>query len=153
MNRVTLPPGGLTQTDVWTTPSWLFDALNKEFGFTLDPCADEMNAQCEHFYTIHDNGLLRDWGTESVFMNPPYSECEAWMRKAYGSAQDGATVVCLVPARTGTKWWHQFAMKGEVRFLRGRLQFGGDEMGFAPFPSAVIVFRPKEFRLLSMARS
>lgn len=82
-------------------------------------------------------------------MNPPYSDCDAWMRKAYGSAQEGATVVCLVPARTDTDWWHRYAMKGEVRLLRGRLKFGAAET-FAPFPSAVIVFRPREFRLVSV---
>jgi hypothetical protein len=89
-----------------------------------------------------------DWGTETVFMNPPYSECEDWMRKAYGAAQEGATVVCLVPARTDTEWWHRYAMKGEVRLLKGRLKFG-DAVNSAPFPSAVIVFRPREFKLIA----
>lgn len=73
------------------------------------------------------------------------------MRKAYGSAQGGATVVCLVPSRTDTDWWHRFAMKGEVRLLRGRLRFG-DAKANAPFPSAVIVFRPREFMLVSWGR-
>ena len=76
-------------TDVWSTPQWLFDALDKEFGFTLDPCSDGANNKCVKFYTGQENGLLRDWGTETVFMNPPYSECEAWMHKAYSAAQGG----------------------------------------------------------------
>lgn len=135
-------------SDVWATPQWLYDALHKEFGFTLDPCSDGTNAKCPRFYTPTENGLLRNWGTDSVFMNPPYSETEDWMRKAYGAAQEGATVVCLVPARTDTVWWHEYAMKGEVRFLRGRLKFG-DAENSAPFPSAVIVFRPREFKLTS----
>ena len=135
-------------TDVWGTPQWLFDALDKEFGFTLDPCSDGTNAKCKKFYSIHDSGMLKDWGTETVFMNPPYSQCEDWMRKAYGSAQEGATVVCLVPSRTDTEWWHRFAMKGEVRLLKGRLKFG-DAVNSAPFPSAVIVFRPREFALVA----
>jgi phage N-6-adenine-methyltransferase len=134
--------------DVWSTPQWLFDALDKEFGFTLDPCSDGTNAKTPKFFSIHDTGLLRDWGTETVFMNPPYSECGDWMRKAYGAAQEGATVVCLVPARTDTDWWHRFAMKGEVRLLRGRLKFG-DATNSAPFPSAVVVFRPKTFALVA----
>lgn len=147
-NSIHLPPGGINQTDVWSTPQWLFDALDKEFGFTLDPCSDGTNAKCENFYTPKENALLRDWKTETVFMNPPYSECEDWMRKAYGAALEGATVVCLVPSRTDTNWWHEYAMKGEIRLLRGRLKFG-DCKDSAPFPSAVIVFRPREFRLVS----
>jgi phage N-6-adenine-methyltransferase len=140
-----LGPG---ETDVWATPQWLFDALNKEFGFTLDPCSDGNNAKCPKFYTPRENGLLRDWGTETVFMNPPYSDVDEWMRKAYGAAQEGATVVCLVPARTDTQWWHEYVMKGEVRLLRGRLKFGNAENS-APFPSAIAVFRPREFKLVS----
>ncbi len=136
------------QTDVWGTPQWLFDALDKEFGFTLDPCSDGTNAKCERFFSIHDSGLLKDWGTDTVFMNPPYSQCEEWMRKAYGAAQEGATVVCLVPARTDTEWWHRYAMKGEIRLLKGRLKFG-DATNGAPFPSAVIVFRPRTFQLVA----
>lgn len=145
---VLLPPGGKTESDVWGTPQWLFDALNKEFGFTLDPCSTHENAKCAQHYTTQENGLLKDWGTESVFMNPPYSECDDWMRKAYGAAQEGATVVCLVPARTDTDWWHRYAMKGEVRLLKGRLRFGDAEAN-APFPSAVIVFRPRAFKLVA----
>ncbi len=133
-------------TDEWPTPQWLFEALDKEFGFTLDPCSDGSNAKCARFYSVRDSGLLKDWGTETVFMNPPYSQCQAWMHKAYAAAQAGATVVCLVPARTDTAWWHHYAMKGEIRLLRGRLKFG-DAQNSAPFPSAVIVFRPQAFTL------
>ncbi|HET8550910.1 MAG TPA: phage N-6-adenine-methyltransferase [Gammaproteobacteria bacterium] len=136
-------------TDEWPTPQWLFDALNKEFGFTLDPASTPENAKCKRFFTAADVPLAKDWGTETIFLNPPYSACADWMRKAYGAALEGATVVCLVPARTDTKWWHEYAMKGEIRFIRGRLKFGNHENS-APFPSAIIVFRPREFRLLSM---
>lgn len=135
-------------SDVHSTPQWLFDALDKEFGFTLDPCSDGSNAKCKKFFSIHDSGLHKDWGNETVFMNPPYSQCLDWMRKAYSAAQCGATVVCLVPSRTDTEWWHRYAMKGEIRFLRGRLRFG-DATTNAPFPSAIIVFRPKEFVLVA----
>jgi phage N-6-adenine-methyltransferase len=135
-------------TDVWATPQWLYDALDKEFGFTLDPCTDGTNAKCAKFYTPTDNGLLRDWGTDVVFMNPPYSEVDDWMRKAYGAALEGATVVCLIPARTDTRWWHEYCMKAEIRFIRGRLKFGDADTG-APFPSAIVVFRPREFKLVS----
>lgn len=75
-------------------------------------------------------------------MNPPYGRTIGdWMRKAYESSQNGATVVCLVPARTDTVWWHDYAMRGEIEFIKGRLRFNGHKNS-APFPSAVVVFRP-----------
>ena len=75
-------------------------------------------------------------------MNPPYGRgIGAWLEKAFRSAAMGATVVCLLPARTDTAWFQDYAMKGEVRFIRGRLKFGG-HANSAPFPSAVVVFRP-----------
>lgn len=139
------------QTHEWPTPQWLYDALDREFGFTLDPCCTSDNAKCKRFFTAADNGLKQDWGTEMVFMNPPYGvTIGAWMRKAFESARAGATVVCLVPARTDTRWWHDYAMKGEVRFLRGRLYFGDGE-GRAPFPNALVIFRPAGFKLTSSA--
>ncbi len=136
------------ESDEWETPKWLYSSLHKEFGFTLDPCATDENAKCDNWYTMTENGLLKDWGKDAVFMNPPYSGVSAWMRKAYGAAQEGATVICLIPARTDTAWWHDYAMKGEIRLLRGRLKFG-DAKNSAPFPSAVVVFRPREFKLVA----
>jgi site-specific DNA-methyltransferase (adenine-specific) len=153
-STVLLPPGGKTATDVWSTPQSLYDMLDAEFGFTLDPCTDGMNAKCARFFVdlAHD-GLKEDWGQEVVFMNPPYTECEAWMCKAFESAKAGALVVCLVPVRTDTAWWHEYAMKGEVRFIRGRLRFGNAPAN-APFPSAVVVFGPGvKPRFSSMGRS
>ena len=125
----------------WETPQFLFDGLNAEFGFEVDVCATAENAKCRKFFTPEDNGLVQHW--EGVcWVNPPYGrEIERWMRKALESAQQGATVVCLVPARTDTKWWHRYAMRGEVRYLRGRLKFSNSENS-APFPSAVVIFRP-----------
>jgi phage N-6-adenine-methyltransferase len=134
----------LSHKSDWSTPQWVFDILGAEFGFTLDPCATVTNAKCANFFTPTEDGLEQDWGKHTVFMNPPYGRAIAqWMRKAYDSAQNGATVVCLIPARTDTKWWHQFAMKGEVRLIRGRIRFDGAKHG-APFPSAVVVFRPAD---------
>lgn len=133
--------------DVWGTPQYLFYALHKEFGFMLDPCSNGQNQKCARHFTELDNGLMQDWGSERVFMNPPYSRVRDWMRKAYSAANDGATVVCLVPSRTDTDWWHSYAMKGEIRFIKGRLKFG-DAVNSAPFPSAIIVFRPRGFKLV-----
>ena len=125
----------------WTTPQDFFDQLNAEFGFTLDPCCLHETAKCSKHFTPEDDGLAQDWSDDVVFMNPPYGrEIGKWVRKAYEESQRGATVVCLIPARTDTAYWHDYAMRGEVRFVRGRLKFGGSSVG-APFPSAVVIFR------------
>lgn len=123
-------------TDMWETPQDLFNDLDKEFGFTLDVCAAPENAKCKRFFSSQQDGLSREWDGV-CWMNPPYGRVIGkWMRKAYESA---STVVCLVPARTDTAWWHDYAMKGKIRFLRGRLKFGGYKNN-APFPSAIVVF-------------
>jgi site-specific DNA-methyltransferase (adenine-specific) len=125
----------------WETPADLFSDLDAEFHFTLDPCATSSNAKCIKFYTSEDDGLSKDWRGEIVFMNPPYGrEIGKWIKKAYES---GATVVCLIPARTDTAYWHDYVMNGEVRFLRGRIYFirPNGETGPAPFPSAIVIFR------------
>jgi phage N-6-adenine-methyltransferase len=130
-----------SNTCEWATPQPFFDQLNAEFGFTTDVCATPDNAKCAHYFTQEQDGLQQEW-TGMCWMNPPYGrEIGAWVRKAYESANRGATVVCLLPARTDTRWWHEYCMKGEIRFVRGRLKFGGSKNS-APFPSAVIIFRP-----------
>lgn len=127
-------------TDEWETPQDFFDALDGEFGFGLDVCATPENAKCPRYYTREDDGLAREW-RGVCWMNPPYGRAIGrWVRKAYESARDGATVVCLVPARTDTAWWHDYATRAdEIRFVRGRLKFGGAKHN-APFPNAVLVF-------------
>lgn len=128
-----------SKTDLWATPQEFFDKYNALYGFSLDVCANKDNAKCSKFFSIEDNGLEQDW-SGSCWMNPPYGrEIIHWMKKAYESSLCGATVVCLVPARTDTKWWHEYAMKGDIEFIRGRLKFGGSKNS-APFPSAVVVF-------------
>ena len=109
----------------WETPQFLFDALDQEFGFDVDVCATAANAKCKRFFSPADDGLTQDWGDRVCWCNPPYGrQIGRWMRKAYESAKGGATVVCLLPARTDTRWWHKYAQRGEVRFLKGRLKFG-----------------------------
>lgn len=126
-------------TDQWSTPQDLFDELHREFGFTLDVCATDENAKCPAYFTEAQDGLAQDW-RGVCWMNPPYGDLiREWVKKAYESAQAGATVVCLVPARVDTGWWWDYCRFGEVRFLRGRLRFGSADTG-APFPSAVVVF-------------
>lgn len=131
-----------SKTDLWSTPQGFYDALHSEFNFQTDVCATDENAKCANYYTAETDGLAQMW-SGVCWMNPPYGRTiKAWMRKAWESSQDGATVVCLVPARTDTAWWHDYAMKGEIRYVRGRLKFGGHKNS-APFPCAVVIFRPQ----------
>lgn len=127
-------------TDDWATPQDFYDKLDREFGFTLDPCASDNNHKCVKYYTEIDDGLVQDWDGEVVFMNPPYGRMIGyWMEKA---SKARATVVCLVPSRTDTRWWHDYVIEtgAEVRFIKGRLKFGGSKTS-APFPSAVVIYR------------
>lgn len=131
-----------SKTDLWTTPQSFFDEVNAVFGFETDLCALPENAKCEKYYTPDDDALTKDWHGV-CWMNPPYGRgINAWIAKAYASAkQNRATIVCLLPARTDTKWWHDYCANAEVSFLRGRLKFGGNKNN-APFPNALVVFRP-----------
>ena len=129
-----------SNSNEWTTPQTLFDELNREFNFTLDPCATNENAKCKKYFTINEDGLIQDWDG-IVFMNPPYGrEVGKWIKKVYEESQKGTTVVCLIPSRTDTAYWHDYVMRGEIRFIRGRLRFGSGT-GSAPFPSAIVIFR------------
>lgn len=130
-----------SKTDDWATPKDLFDELVRAFGhFTLDPCASKENAKCRLFFTKEDNGLERSWGQHRVYMNCPYGrEIGKWVEKAWKAAEEGATVVMLLPARTDTRWWQSYCQRGYVKFLPGRLKFG-DAKNSAPFPSAIVVF-------------
>ena len=124
----------------WETPLELFAPLQAEFKFDLDVCADAANAKCPRFWTQENDGLVVEW-FGNCWMNPPYRQVGKWVKKAYEEAQAGrATVVCLVPSRTNTNWWHDYCMKGEVRFIRGRPKFGGADHGL-PQPLAIVVFR------------
>ena len=127
----------------WSTPDDFFKKLDQEFNFTLDPCATVQNKKCKKFFTKEEDGLKQDWSKEIVFMNPPYGRViKYWIKKAYEESLKGAVVVCLVPARTDTSYWHDYCMKGTIRFIRGRLKFS--EKNSAPFPSAVVIFGDKK---------
>lgn len=132
-----------SKTDEWATPQEFFDDLNREFHFTLDPCALPHNAKCEKFYSPKDDGLIQNWGGEKVFCNPPYGRAiSEWVRKCYTEAQKpNTTVVALIPARTDTKYFHKYiyGKAKEIRFIKGRLKFGNSKNS-APFPSMVVIF-------------
>lgn len=125
-------------TDMWATPQKFFDELDKEFNFTLDPCSTHENAKCEKHYTLEEDGLSKDWSKDVVFCNPPYGrEIGKWVQKCY---ETESLSVMLLPARTDTKWFHNYIYgKAEIRFIKGRLKFG-DSKNSAPFPSMVVVF-------------
>lgn len=127
-----------SKSDLWETPQWLFDKLNDEWRFETDVCAVESNKKCAHYYSPEQDGLSQKWGG-CCWCNPPYGrEIGKWVKKA---AESDATVVMLLPARTDTKWFHDYCLKyGEITFLRGRLKFG-DNKNSAPFPSMIVVFR------------
>jgi phage N-6-adenine-methyltransferase len=138
-------------TPEWATPQDFFDELNREFGFVVDVCATAGNAKCSTYFTAEDDGLTQDWARFGVcWMNPPYGRViGAWVAKAAAEAARGATVVCLLPARTDTRWFHEHIYgKAEVRFIKGRLKFvgieaisGAPDINPAPFPSMVVIFR------------
>lgn len=138
----------------YNTPQWLFHALDMEFKFTLDAAASKENAKCKRFYTVDDDGLSKDWTDETVWVNPPYGKgiTAKWLAKAYTESKKGATVVMVVPVRADAKWWHDYAMKGEIRLFRNRLNFDNNYgvKHYAPFATAVIVFRGYQFKLISM---
>ncbi len=128
-------------TGEWETPQELYNALNSEFGFTLDACASVDNAKVATYYS--EDSLNKPW-CGVVWCNPPYGrEIGKWVKKGLESAHAGTTVVMLLPSRTDTKWWHESVMTAsEIRFIKGRLKFGGAKNS-APFPSVIVVFGPK----------
>ena len=125
----------------WETPQDLFDQLNNEFHFDVDTAATPQNAKCEIYYTASDDGLSEPW-RGVCWCNPPYGrDVGRWVAKAAESAREGAIVVMLLPARTDTRWFHDYIYhRAEVRFIRGRLKFGGSKNS-APFPSMIVIFR------------
>ena len=131
-----------SKSNEWATPQDFFDNLDKEFHFTLDPCATKENAKCKKFFTIKENGLAQNWEKEIVFMNPPYGgHTREWIEKALLSSRRGAKVICLIVSSTDRSYWHDFIFPfaSEIRFLRGRLKFGIAK-STAPFASAVVIF-------------
>jgi site-specific DNA-methyltransferase (adenine-specific) len=131
-----------SETDLWSTPQTFYDELAKEFDFKLDVCSDGKNYKCLPTYTKLNDGLAQNWDYDSdggwKWMNPPYGrEIGLWIKKA---KQEGKTV-CLLPARTDTKWFHEYIYgKAEIRFIKGRLKFG-DSKNYAPFPSMIVIFK------------
>ena len=132
-----------SKSNEWETPKALFDKLDKEFNFTLDPCCTEANAKCQKHFTIEQDGLSRSWHGETVFMNPPYGgHTGKWVEKAYMESLSGAVVVCLLVSSTDRSYWHDyiFPLATEIRWIRGRVKFGLSE-STAPFASVLVIFK------------
>jgi phage N-6-adenine-methyltransferase len=132
------------KVDTWETPMEFFNEINNEFNFTLDPCCFENSAKCKIYFTPKENGLIQNWEGNVVFCNPPYSRATmgAWVKKCYDESKKPNTkVVMLIPARTDTRYFHDFIYKKakEIRFIKGRLKFG-DAKNSAPFPSMLVIF-------------
>lgn len=132
----------------WSTPAMLYDRLHAKHSFVLDVCASEENKKCAYFFSREEDAMKQNWAMpgRAIWMNPPYGRgIGTWVAKAYETSLSGTTVVCLLPARTDTSWWHDFCTRGEIEFLKGRLRFSGHKEN-APFPSAVVVFKGKKLR-------
>lgn len=139
MNRVVLSSDRMD----WATPRAFFAALNAEFGFDIDVCASADNACLARYWTEADNALYQDWAGLRCWMNPPFGHgIGKWVAKAWNESRNGSElVVCLIPARTCTRWWHEYVVNAaEIRFIRGRMRFSGHTVN-APFPCAIVVFR------------
>lgn len=144
-------------SDDWQTPPYFYNLLDKEFNFTLDPCASYetiegkhigLNALCPKYYTERENGLIQNWEGEVVFVNPPFSQKVDWIKKCFEEGnKPNTTVVMLIPATPDPVWWHEYIMHAhEIRFCNGRVNFidpmKQDRHG-ATFPLAVVIWHAK----------
>lgn len=131
-----------SKSNNWETPNKLFEKLNNIFNFSLDVCASNKNAKCDKYYTIEDDSLNIQWNG-NCWMNPPYGrKISTWIKKAYKeSLKSNTFIVCLIPARTDTKYQHDLIFKyaEAVCFIKGRIKFSGNQNN-APFPSQIVVF-------------
>ena len=136
-----------SKSDEYPTPSEIYEQLDNEFKFTLDPCATDENHKCKRYFTKEEDGLKQSWAKERVFCNPPYSEIGKWVKKAYDETRQRNTLVCmLIPSRTDTRWFHDYIYhRTEIRFVKGRMKFGQEKYN-APFPSMIVIFRGAEIR-------
>jgi len=145
-----------SKSEEWETPQDFFNKLDQRWNFTLDPCCTKETAKCETFFTKEDDGLKLDWKDHRVFMNPPYGRSVGkWVEKAYKEGiKHNTIVVCLLPSRTDTKWFHDYCMNAKtIKFVKGRLHFknkviadytGKTDTSPAPFPSMIVIFNGRD---------
>lgn len=125
------------------TPDWIFDPLNQEFQFTVDPASSELLYKCERHWTKKEDGLAQKWRGERLFINPPFDakDLKLWVPRAYEEFRISKETVSvmLVPVKSDQSWWHEYALKAERRFIKGRVRFEGTQFG-SPIPVCVLVF-------------
>lgn len=115
----------------WATDEAVYRALDQEFHFDYDPCPLEGT----------EDGLstlFAPWHGKRCWINPPYGKhIGRWLTRAH----EADVAVFLLPARTDTAWFH-FCLQhaSEIRFVRRRLKFGGQQNS-APFPSVIVIFQ------------
>src|ERR1041384_303532 len=150
-----------SKSNEWETPIDLFNRLNDEFHFNLDAAATHDNHLCDNYFTIENDALKQDWTQyKSIFVNPPYSRLIGkFVEKAYNESKKNCIIVMLIPARTCTKFFHNYIMKSkEIRFIKGRCKFvnrsfprwradGNFKVTPAPFPSMIVVFDGKDYEM------
>ena len=142
VNKELAQSKGCEKKDKWETPHDLFDQLNSEFHFTLDPCCEVSTAKCRKYYTEKENGLLQDWTHEVVFVNPPYSRgnIDLWMKKCWEESLKGVRIVALIPVSSSSNWWHEYVLGcSEIRYIRRRVKFVGARYT-APFSSCIAIY-------------
>jgi len=144
--------------DEWGTPQGLFDELDKEFNFTLDPCGSLKRPLKKDIitndYSAEDgeDGLAMSWEGHNVFVNPPYSgdNIKIWMYKCYQERTKAKVIVLLIPTtKTGTKYFKEYVLNvgAEIRFVTGRVNFvplEGQKVTQNPLYSMLIVYRNTE---------
>lgn len=157
MNKQTQKTLFSSRSDEWETPPVLVNNLEKIFGkFNLDPCATESNRKCDNYYTINEDGLNQQW-YGNVFINPPYSAIDKWVKKSYNEAMNNALkTVMLIPSRTDTRYFHDYITKSsKIYFLKGRVKFG-DGIGLvgtcAPFPSIIVCFDSFDLKYIKVPK-
>ena len=133
----------------WATPPDFIRKVEKKIGrkFDLDVCAYDHTAKAPKWFTEKDDALTKEWSAPLCWMNPPYGRAlPIWLKYAYDQSQKhNNTIICLVPARTDTAWFHDIATKGTIVLLRGRINFEqeGEKAGSPAFPSMIVVFNDK----------
>jgi site-specific DNA-methyltransferase (adenine-specific) len=126
----------------------LFNELDNEFSFTLDVCAHEDNYKVDNYFSPEDDGLSQDWSENTCFCNPPYGRgvIDEWMAKCWKEAHNGTRIVCLIPGRIDTKWFHTYVYNQpnvQIRYVKGRLKYeidGEPSKNAAAFPSLIVIY-------------
>lgn len=119
----------ISSKDNWETPYWLFDQLNSRFNFTVDVAAIENN--CKVFSCLnpifYNDGLKESWKNERVFCNPPFSQKDLWIKKAYEETINGECPLCIMilPSSVENKVYHEYIFNKNIYWepLQGRVSF------------------------------